>query len=323
MFSVPTSADVLTAAKRLERQATQTPVFTSSSVDRLLGAEVYFKCENLQKTGAFKFRGAFNAISQFTPAQRRHGVVAFSTGNHAQAIAMCARWLDMPAVVVMPNGSSAIKVAAARGYGAEVIFYDRSSDDREQIAAELTTSRGLTLVPPYDHPDVIAGQGTAALELFAQVGELDHLFVPVGGGGMLAGSILARDAARSKCQIIGVEPAVANDAQISLRMGRIHTLSSPPQTIADGAQTVRLGELTFAVIRPAVLDIVTVSDRQLIESLTFLAERMKLVVEPTGCLGFAGARHCSLPLKGGRIGVMLTGGNIELQQLKTLLNLIE
>ncbi len=315
---LPTYDDVAAAAVRLAGHAHRTPVLRSRTADALLGAEVFFKCENLQRAGAFKFRGAFNALSRFTPEQRRAGVVAFSSGNHAQAVALAGRMLGIPACLVMPQDAPAAKVAATRGYGAEVILFDRYTEDREAIGRRLAHERGMTLVPPYDHADVIAGQGTAAKELIDEVGSLDDLFVCLGGGGLLSGTALAVRALSPHCRVHGVEPEAGNDAQQSLARGEIVHIETP-RTIADGAQTQHLGELTFAIIRRDVNDIVTASDGDLVQAMRFFAERMKLVVEPTGCLALAGARHAGLPLAGRRVGILVSGGNIDLARYSELL----
>jgi threo-3-hydroxy-L-aspartate ammonia-lyase len=307
----PTYADVAAAAERIAGIANRTPVLTSRTANDLFGAELYFKCENLQRMGAFKFRGACNALSRFTPEQRRAGVVAFSSGNHAQAIALAARLLGMPATIVMPQDAPAAKVAATKGYGGNVITYDRYTEDREQIGRDLAAKHGLTLIPPYDHPDVIAGQGTAAKELFEETGPLDALFVCLGGGGLLAGSALATRALSPATKLYGVEPEAGNDGQQSFRSGAIVHIDTP-KTIADGAQTQHLGQLTFPIIRRDVDDILTVSDAELIDCMRFFAERMKLVVEPTGCLGFAAARRMQDELKGKKVGILVSGGNVDL-----------
>ena len=308
---LPTYADVADAAHRLKGMAHHTPVLHSSTADALLGAELFFKCENLQRMGAFKFRGAFNALAQFTEAQRQRGVLAFSSGNHAQAIALSARLLEMPAVIVMPEDAPAAKIAATRGYGAEVVTYDRFTEDREAISQRLATERGMTLIPPYDHAHVIAGQGTVALELIEEVPRLDYLFAPLGGGGLLSGCLLAARALAPHCQVIGVEPEAGNDGQQSLRAGQVVRIATP-RTIADGAQTQALGSLTFPIIHANAAGIVTASDAQLTEALRFFAERMKIVVEPTGALGFAGARHGGIDLAGKRVGIVISGGNVDL-----------
>jgi threo-3-hydroxy-L-aspartate ammonia-lyase len=316
--ALPTFDDVLDASRRLEGQAHRTPVLTSRTADDELGAKLFFKCENLQRMGAFKFRGAFNALSRFSAAQRRAGVVAFSSGNHAQAIALAARILGMPATIVMPHDAPAAKVAATRGYGGQIVAYDRYTEDREQIGRTLAEQHGLTLIPPYDHADVIAGQGTAAKELFDEVGPLDALFVCLGGGGLLAGSALATRALSPLCKLYGVEPEAGNDGQQSFRSGAIVHIDTP-QTIADGAQTQHLGQLTFPIIRRDVDDILTASDAQLVHAMRFFAERMKMVVEPTGCLGFAAARDMKASLRGQRVGVLVSGGNVDLARFCALL----
>ena len=314
---LPTYADVEAASQRLSGHAHHTPVMTSRTMNTELGAELFFKCENLQRMGAFKFRGAFNALSRFDARQRQAGVVTFSSGNHAQAIALSASLLGMPATIVMPNDAPAMKVAATRGYGGKVVLYDRYTEDREAIGRKLAEEQGLTLIPPYDHPDVIAGQGTAAKELFEEVGELDALFVCLGGGGLLSGSALAARALSPKCRIYGVEPETGNDGQRSFRSGEIVHIDTPV-TIADGAQTQHLGNYTFAIIRRDVDDILTATDHELVEAMRFYASRMKLIVEPTGCLSLAAARTMGAPLRGKRIGVIISGGNVDLQRFCAL-----
>lgn len=310
--------DVLKAAERLAGWAERTPVLRSRTADRLLGAELFFKCESFQRVGAFKFRGAFNALSQLTEAQRRVGVVAFSSGNHAQAVALAAQLLGMPARIVMPHDAPAGKLAATRAYGAQVVLYDRYTQDREAICQELATAHGAYIVPPFDHPHVIAGQGTAALELFEEVGALDALFVCLGGGGLLSGCALVAHARAPACALYGAEPEAGNDAQQSLRAGRIVKISTP-QTIADGAQTQALGAYTYPVIAAHVRDILTVTDDALIECMAFFAERMKIVVEPTGCLAFAAARKAGSLIAGKRVGVIVSGGNVDLTRFTELL----
>jgi len=318
MLQLPTYDDVAAAARRLHGLAHVTPVLRSATADRLLKAQVFFKCENLQRMGAFKFRGAYNALAQFSPAQRKAGVIAFSSGNHAQAIALAARLLGIPATILMPLDAPQSKMDATRGYGGEVITFDRYTQDREALAARLASERGLTLVPPYDHPHVMAGQGTAAKELFEQAGELDALLVPLGGGGLLSGTALATRALSPRCKLYGVEPEAGNDGQQSLRKGEIVHIATP-STLADGAQTQHLGRYTFEVIRRDVSEVVTASDAQLVEAMRFFAERMKLVVEPTGCLGFAAACHGGLALQGLRVGVILSGGNVDLERYAELI----
>jgi threonine dehydratase len=319
MLNLPTYDDVVAASQRLQGHAHRTPVLRSTTADQLLGAQLYFKCENFQRMGAFKFRGAFNALSKFSDAQRKAGVITFSSGNHAQAIALSARTLGMPAVIVMPHDAPAAKKAATQGYGAEVISYDRFTQDREALTTQLATERGMTLIPPYDHPDVMAGQGTAAKELFEEVGELDYFFVCLGGGGLLSGCALAARALSPHCKVYGVEPEAGNDGQQSFRTGSIVNIPTP-KTIADGAQTQHLGQYTFGVIKRDVTDILTATDAQLIEAMKFYAERMKMVVEPTGCLSFAAARHAGLPIQGKRVGVLVSGGNVDLAKLAEFLS---
>jgi threonine dehydratase len=318
MLQLPTYDDVVQAAERIAGAAHRTPVLTSRTVNEEFGAEVFFKCENMQRMGAFKFRGGYNALARFSPEQRRAGVVAFSSGNHAQAIALSARLLDIPATIIMPEDAPAAKVAATRGYGATVVTYDRYTEDREQIGRALAERDGLTLIPPYDHADVIAGQGTAAKELFDEIGPLDAFFVCLGGGGLLSGSALATRALSPGCLLYGVEPEAGNDGQQSFRSGQIVHIDTP-RTIADGAQTQHLGQLTFPIIRRDVDDILTVSDDELVACMRFFAERMKIVVEPTGCLGFAAARKMKDSLRGKRIGVLVSGGNIDLARFASLI----
>jgi threo-3-hydroxy-L-aspartate ammonia-lyase len=309
--------DVKTAAGRLAGVAHRTPVLTSRTVDDMVGATVLAKAECFQRVGAFKFRGAYNAIAALDPEVRARGVLTFSSGNHAQAIALAARLLGMPATIVMPHDAPAAKVAATKGYGGEVVVYDRYKEDREAIGRRLADERGMTLIPPYDHPHVIAGQGTAAQELFEEVGPLDTLFVPLGGGGLLSGTALATRALSPGAKLYGVEPEAGNDGQQSLRSGAIVHIDTP-QTIADGAQTQHLGQHTFAIIRRDVDDILTASDAELVECMRTFAARMKILVEPTGCLGFAAARRLSRTLQGQRVGILLSGGNVDLARFCAL-----
>jgi threonine dehydratase len=326
--------DVAAAAGRLAGVAHRTPVLRSATADARTGSQLFFKCENLQRMGAFKFRGAYNALAQFTPAQRRAGVIAYSSGNHAQAIALSARLLGMPSVIVMPHDAPPAKLAATRGYqqgqaGSEVVLYDRYTEDREAIGARLAAERGMTLVPPYDHPAVMAGQGTAGLELVQQVraldgGGLDALLVCVGGGGLIAGCAVAARPLLPGVQVWGVEPEAGDDTRQSLAAGRIVHIATP-QTLADGAQTQHSGQLTFPVIQALVAGIVTVPDAALVRAMRFFAERMKLVVEPTGALGAAAAFETQgtvggLPdLRGARVGVLVSGGNVDLARYAALL----
>jgi threonine dehydratase len=308
---LPRFEDVSAAAQRLQGIAHRTPVLQCSTANALTGAQLFFKCENLQRMGAFKFRGAYNALSQLPEAQRERGVLAFSSGNHAQAIALSARLLDMPALIVMPEDAPAAKMAATREYGAQVVTYNRFTEDREAISRKLAQERGMVLIPPFDHPDVIAGQGTAALELFQEVPDLDYLFVCLGGGGLLAGSLLAAKALAPQCQVVGVEPEAGDDFQQSLRAGHIVQIPTP-HTIADGAQTQAPGQYTFPIVQRDVSEVVTVSDKELMQALRFFAERMKIVVEPTGALAFAGARNGAVDIHGARVGILISGGNVDL-----------
>ncbi|HAT1621962.1 TPA: threo-3-hydroxy-L-aspartate ammonia-lyase [Raoultella planticola] len=317
-LNLPDYQDVEAAAHRIAGLANKTPVMTSRTVNEEMGAEVFFKCENFQRMGAFKFRGAMNALLQFSEEQRKAGVVAFSSGNHAQAIALSAKLTGIPATIVMPEDAPAAKVAATRGYGGTVVTYNRYTEDREQIGRDLAERHGMTLIPPYNHPHVIAGQSTAAKELFDEVGELDALFVCLGGGGLLAGSALSARALSPACSLYGVEPEAGNDGQQSFRSGRIINIDTP-KTIADGAQTQHLGEYTFPIIQQNVSDIFTVTDNELLVSMRFFAERMKLVVEPTGCLGFAAARARTQALKGKRIGIIISGGNVDIARYSEFL----
>ena len=310
--------DVAAAHARLHGVAHRTPVMTSQTADTLTGAQLFFKCENFQRMGAFKFRGAYNALAQFSAEQKRLGVCAFSSGNHAQGIALSARLLGIPATIVMPQDSPAVKMAATRGYGAEVISYDRYTEDREAIGRQLAQERGMTLIPPYDHAHVMAGQGTAAKELLEDTGPLDLLLVCLGGGGLISGSAVAAKQLSPDCVVIGVEPEAGNDAQQSKRLGHIVRIDTP-RTIADGAQTQFLGQLTFPVIQALVADIVTVSDAQLVEAMRFAAARMKMVVEPTGALAMAAAMQGAVDVRGKRVGVIISGGNVDIAQFASYL----
>ncbi|MDA8500150.1 threo-3-hydroxy-L-aspartate ammonia-lyase [Citrobacter sp. Igbk 17] len=317
-MTLPDYHDVAAAAERIAGYANKTPVMTSRTVNEEFGADVFFKCENFQRMGAFKFRGAMNALRQFTPQQRAAGVVAFSSGNHAQAIALSAKLLGIPATIIMPHDAPAAKVAATKGYGGHVVMYDRYTEDREKIGRDLAEKQGLTLIPPYDHPHVIAGQGTATKELIEEVGALDALFVCLGGGGLLSGSALAARHLSPDCLIYGVEPKAGNDGQQSFRSGKIVHIDTP-KTIADGAQTQHLGQHTFPLIQKHVNDILTVSDDELIAAMKFIAERMKMVVEPTGCLGFAAARARKADLRGKKIGIIISGGNVDISRYSDFL----
>jgi threonine dehydratase len=316
--SAVTYADIEAAARRLEGVAHRTPVATSRQFDALAGCRAYFKCENLQRMGAFKFRGAYNALAKLGPEERRRGVVAFSSGNHAQAVALAGSLLGIPATIVMPADAPAVKVAATRGYGAQVVLYDRAAgESREAVAERVSREKGATLIPPFDHPDVIAGQGTAAKELFEDAGALDFLFVCTGGAGLLSGCAVAASALAPDCRVIGVEPQAGDDAARSLRTRTLQRVDNPV-TIADGARTQSLGAITFPLVLRHVHDIITVSDAQIVEAMRFLWERMKLVVEPTGALAAAGVLSGQVDVRGARVGIVLSGGNVDLKAAATL-----
>ena len=307
--------DVASAARRIAGHAHRTPIMTSRQVDARTGCRVYFKCENLQRIGAFKFRGAFNAISQLTPEQKKRGVITYSSGNHAQAVALAARLNDTTAVIVMPEDAPAVKLAATRDYGGEIVTYDKRRTTREELARTIAQERGLTVIPPYDHPDVIAGQGTAAKELIEDVGPLDYLFVPVGGGGLISGCAIAARALSPECRVIGVEPEAADDATRSFKTRTLQTVHNP-DTIADGARTPSLGRFTFPLVLEYVHDMVTVNDAQLLAAMLYLWERMKIVVEPTGSLGIGGLFERKVePVPGARVGVILSGGNVDVRDV--------
>ncbi len=310
--------DVAAAHERIKPVARRTPVLTSSTIDQLTGAKVHFKCENLQRMGAFKFRGAYNALSQLPADARRRGVIAFSSGNHAQAVALSGKLLGIPATIVMPTDAPKVKLEATRGYGAEVVSYNASNEDRQKIAEALALQRGLTVIPPFDHPHILAGQGTAAKELFEDTGPLDILLVPCGGGGLLSGCALAAMHLSPACRVIGVEPAAGDDGLRSFRSGKLETISLP-DTIADGARTGSLGRITFALIRAHVSDFLTVTDRELLKTMFFLWERMKIVVEPTGALAACALIENKLDAKGKRVGVVLSGGNVDVKAMAALL----
>lgn len=304
--------DVAAAARRLEGHAHRTPVLTSRQVDAQAGASVFFKCESFQRVGAFKFRGAFNALAQLPAATARRGVVAYSSGNHAQAVAAAGAELGIPAVIVMPADAPSVKVAATRAYGAEVVLYDRNAETREAVAEALAAARGLALIPPFDHPHVVAGQGTAAQELIEEVGPLDHLFVCVGGGGLISGCAIAAKHLSPGCRVIGVEPAGGDDATRSFYSGTLQRCEHP-DTIADGARTHSLGAVTFPLVLAHVDDMVTVDDRALLRWMVFLWQRLKVVIEPTGALGAAGLLERRVPVsRGARVGVIVSGGNVDL-----------
>jgi threonine dehydratase len=313
-----TYADIEAAAKRLDGVAHRTPVATSRSFDERADCHAFFKCENLQRMGAFKFRGAYNALSLLTPAERSRGVVAFSSGNHAQAVALAGRLLGVPTTIVMPADAPAVKVAATRGYGAEIALYDRAKgENREDVAARIAAQKGSSVVPPFDHAAVIAGQGTAAKELIEDAGPLDYLFVCTGGAGLLSGCAIAAEHLSPGVRVIGVEPAAGDDAARSFRTKQLVHIDVP-QTIADGARTQALGKLTFPLVMRHVHDIITVTDAELVEAMRFLWERMKLVVEPTGALATAGVLGGAIDVRGKRVGIILSGGNVDLKAMAAL-----
>ena len=311
-------ADIVAAAQRLAGHAHRTPVMTSRTVDTRTGAHVYFKCENFQRAGAFKFRGAYNALTQLGAAERKAGVIAYSSGNHAQAVALAGQLLGVPVVIVMPDDAPRVKVQATREYGAEVVLYDRRRDRREDIADGIARARGLTLVPPFDHPHIIAGQGTAALELIQDTGPLDALFVPCGGGGLVSGSAIAAHAVAPGIAVYAVEPQAGDDVQRSFRSGTLKSVDYP-QTIADGARTSAPGRWTFPLIRQFVRDVYTVDDAQLLQAMFGLWERMKIIVEPTGALGAAALLEGKTDVRGKRVGVILSGGNADVAALCDLM----
>jgi threo-3-hydroxy-L-aspartate ammonia-lyase len=303
--------DVAAAHERIRPHAKRTPVMTSTTVDGVTGAKVFFKCENLQRMGAFKFRGAYNALSQLNAQERKRGVLAFSSGNHAQAVALAGRLLGVPAVIVMPSDAPRVKLEATRGYGGEVIQYARG-ENREEVAARIAAERGLTLIPPFDHPHIVAGQGTAAKELIEDAGPLDVLLVPCGGAGLLSGCAVAVRHLAPDCRVIGVEPAAGDDATRSFRERKLVQIEVP-DTIADGARTTSLGKVTFPLVLQYVSDMLTVTDEELLRAMFFLWERLKLVVEPTGALAAYAALENKLELAGLRAGVILSGGNVDLR----------
>ena len=306
-----TYADVAAAAERLDSVVHRTPVHTSRTVNARVDADVHFKCENFQRTGAFKIRGGYNAVSQLSPEAQARGVVTYSSGNHAQAVALAGRLLGVDATIVMPETAPQVKLDATRGYGAEVVTYDPEETVREELGQRLAEERGLTLVPPYDHPDVVAGQGTVGDELFRQVDDLDALLVCCGGGGLLSGCALAARHHAPDCTVIGVEPAAGDDATRSFHSGELQTVTNP-DTVADGARTPYLGDVTFPLVLEHADDMVTVSDEALVRAMHLLWERMKMVVEPTGALGAAALLSGAVPGRGRRVGVVVSGGNVDL-----------
>jgi len=304
-----TFSDVQHAADRLRGVANRTPVMTSRTFNAMTGREVFFKCENFQRGGAFKFRGAYNRLAQLAPEEKRRGVVAFSSGNHAQGVALAAKLLSIPAAIVMPDDAPPVKLAATRGYGAEVIVYDRLKESREAIAKKLADERGVILVPPFNDPHIIAGQGTAAMELLEEIPDLDAIVTPVGGGGLISGCAIAAKAMRPQIQILGVEAVGADDAKQSLQRGEIVHID-PPSTIADGIRTQSVGALTFAIMCELLSDIVIVSDEEILDAVRFAIMRMKIVAEPTGAVPIAAVMQNRIPGNLKRVGVIVSGGNI-------------
>jgi len=311
-------SDVAAAAGRLAGIAHRTPVMTSKTVDARTAATVFFKCENLQRMGAFKFRGAYNALSLLDETQRRAGVVAFSSGNHAQAVALAGRLLGIPATIVMPSNAPAVKLEATKGYGAKVVTYDPKTQNREQIAADLADQRGLTVIPPFNHPHILAGQGTAAQELIEDTGPLDYLLVPCGGGGLISGCAIAANHLSPGIRVVGVEPAAGDDVTRSFKTGVLQSVHNP-DTIADGARTSSAGDVTFPLIMQHVREMHTVTDGELVRAMFYLWERMKIVVEPTGALGAAALFEGKIPARGKRIGIIISGGNVDFKNLAHLL----
>ncbi len=311
--------DVAAAARVLAGHCHRTPVVTSRTVDERVGARVFFKCENLQRCGAFKFRGAYNALTRLSPERKRRGVVAYSSGNHAQAVAHAGRLLGIPILAVMPQDAPPVKIEGTRGYGAEIVLYDRGrGESRELIADRLARERGLAVIPSFDHPHIVAGQGTAAKELIEDAGPLDYLLVPCGGGGLLSGSAIAARELSPGIKVVGVEPAAGDDATRSFHTRVLHTVKDP-DTIADGARTSSLGTITFPLVLHYVSDMVTVTDQELIPAMFYLWERLKLVVEPTGALGAAALFEGKVGVRGARVGVILSGGNADFRQLARFL----
>lgn len=302
--------DVRAAAQRLDGVAHRTPVVTSRTLDELTGATVFLKCENLQRMGAFKFRGAYNRLAQLTDGERVAGVVAYSSGNHAQGVALAARLLGLKATIVMPHDAPASKVAATRGYGAEIVVYERGREDRAEVAGRIAAERGSPIVPPFDDADVVAGQGTVALELFEQAGKLDVLVAPLGGGGLLSGSAVVARGLGYDTEIWGVEPEAGDDFAQSLQAGRPVEIAVP-KTIADGLQTQRPGDVTFAVLTEAGARVATVSDAELRDAVRFAFERLKLVIEPSGAAGIAALLSGKVLVRGQSVGVIVSGGNVD------------
>ncbi len=320
MMDDVTFADVLSAYERLRGVAHRTPVITSRTLDDRTGAQVYLKCENLQRIGAFKFRGAYNAISQLDDEQKKRGVITYSSGNHAQAVALVGQLLGVQTTIVMPQNAPATKRAATADYGATIVFYNPAESDRKQLAEELAEKQGYTIIPPYDYPPVIAGQGTATLELLQDIPDLDLLLVCCGGGGLLSGSAIAAKGMSDKIRVIGIEPEVANDATLSFRTKTLQTIHNPP-TIADGTRTPSLGELhTFRLVLQYVDDMQTVSEEAIKEAVRFAFYRLKLVIEPSGALGLSALLSGAVSAEGKKVGVIVSGGNIDAEMMTQILS---
>lgn len=310
-MSSVTFEDILSAAEQITGIAHRTPVATSRLLDAACGNRMYLKCENLQRMGAFKFRGAYNAISRLSAAVKERGIIAYSSGNHAQAVALVSQILGLQATIVMPQNAPRLKLEATRSYGAQVVLYDPATSSREEIARRLGAEHGYAVIPPYDHPHIIAGQGTAALELLRETGPLDYLFVPCGGGGLLSGSAIAARGLAPNCRVIGVEPAAGDDATRSFHSGTLHSVHNP-DTIADGARTPSLGQYTYPLVREYVSDMLAVSDEDLVRTMQFVWTRLKLIVEPTGVLGLAAIFNRRYPVENKQVGVILSGGNVDI-----------
>ena len=309
--------EIQKAKKRLEGFANETPIMSSRTLNGFIGAEIFFKCENFQRVGAFKFRGAYNSISQLSIPEKKRGVITYSSGNHAQAVALVGKMLNIQTTIVMPNNAPVTKRAATEEYGAVIVDYDPKEATRESIARELKVKNGYTMIPPFDHKDVVVGQGTAALEMFEEIGDLDMLLVPCGGGGLLSGSAIAAKGKSNICQVIGIEPEVADDATKSFKTKELHSVTNPP-TIADGTRTPSLGKVTFPLVLEYVDDMKTVSEQAIIEAVKYHFYRMKLVVEPSGALGLAALLSKAVEPKG-RIGIIISGGNIDAETMRKIL----
>lgn len=309
---------VLQAKERLKGFSKLTPIVTSTTLDEIVQANIFLKCENYQRMGAFKFRGAFNAMSQLSEAEKSHGVITYSSGNHAQAVALVGKILGIKSIIIMPKNAPQIKRKATAGYGAEIIEYDPAFQQREEIALEIQNDKGYILIPPFDHQEIIAGQGTAALELFEEKKQLDYLLAPCGGGGLLSGSAIAAKGIYPNCKVIGIEPDVADDATKSFKTKVLHTVKNPP-TIADGTRTASLGKITFPLVLEYVDDMITITEKSIIEAVKFLFYRMKLVVEPSGALGIAALLSGAVKVNG-KVGVIISGGNIDAETMTFILN---